>query len=442
MLTRVALISLHASPLDRAGQSNAGGANVYVRELSLALARQDLQVDIFTRRADATTPDVVELGPGVRVVLVDAGPLEPLPPDDLLPFVPLFTAGVIGFAGFGLHRRDPGPDGGDGPQRRPYDVVHSHYWLSGLAALRLRRRWGVPAVHMFHTLAQVKRRVAGIWSAPDQRRALLEQEVLRGMDAIVAANALEAAQLRELYDAPHARIHAIPCGVDLGLFAPRDRVAARETLDLGPPSPLSREAEAPIVLAAARIEPLKNLETAVRATALLAGLGVPDARLVVAGGPVTGPSGAREMEHLRATAAVHSMAGHVRFVGSVTQDQLPLYMAAADAVVVPSLHESFGMVALEALACGRPVVASAAGGLQLTVHDGENGYLAPARDAPAFAARLATILSNPVLSRRMSLAARRSAEPYGWDVIADRVRCLYEAVGYQRSAANYRPSAH
>ncbi len=143
MLTRVALISLHASPLERAGQSNAGGLNVYVRALSAALARQDLRVDIFTRRTDATTPDVVELGAGVRVIVVDAGPLEPLPPDDLLPFVPLFTAGVIAFAGL---------------RGQPYDVVHSHYWLSGLVALRLRRRWAVPAVHMFHTLAQVKRR--------------------------------------------------------------------------------------------------------------------------------------------------------------------------------------------------------------------------------------------------------------------------------------------
>jgi len=407
MLTRVALISLHASPLERAGQSNAGGLNVYVRALSAALARQDLQVDIFTRRTDATTPDVVELGRGVRVIVVDAGPLEPLPPDDLLPFVPLFTAGVIAFAGL---------------RGQPYDVVHSHYWLSGLAALRLRRRWDVPAVHMFHTLAQVKRRVAGIWSAPDQRRALLEQQVLDGMDAIVAANALEAAQLRTLYDGARARIHAIPCGVDLALFAPRERVAARASLDIGPPL------DAPIVFTAARIEPLKDLGTAVRATALLRSLGVADARLVVAGGPVTGPAGTREMDHLHTVAAECGVTDRVHFVGSVTQEQLPLYMAAADVVVVSSLHESFGMVALEALACGRPVVASAAGGLQLTVHDGENGYLAPPRDAPAFAARLAPLLRNPVLAQRMSLAARRSAEPYGWDVIADRVRCLYEAV--------------
>jgi len=410
MLTRVALISLHASPLDRAGQSNAGGLNVYVRALSAALARQDLRVDIFTRRTDATTPDVVELGLGVRVIVVDAGPLEPLPPDDLLPFVPLFTAGVIAFAGL---------------RGQPYDVVHSHYWLSGLVALRLRRRWDVPAVHMFHTLAQVKRRVTGIWSAPDQRRALLEQQVLDGMDAIVAANALEAAQLRALYDGARTRIHAIPCGVDLALFAPRERVAARMALDIGPPL------DAPIVFTAARIEPLKDLGTAVRATALLRSLGVADARLVVAGGPVTGPTGTREMDHLHAVAAECGVDAQVHFVGSVTQEQLPLYMAAADVVVVPSLHESFGMVALEALACGRPVVASAAGGLQLTVHDGENGYLAPPRDAPAFAARLAPLLRNPVLAQRMSLAARRSAEPYGWDVIADRVRCLYEAVSNQ-----------
>jgi len=415
MLSRVALISLHASPLDRAGQSNAGGANVYVRELSAALARQDLQVDIFTRRADTTTPDIVPLEPGVRVIVIDAGPLEPLPPDDLLPFVPLFTAGVVAFAGV---------------QGQPYDVVHSHYWLSGLTALRLRRRWHAPAVHMFHTLAEVKRAVAGIWSPADQRRALLEGEVLRGVDAIVAASALEAAQLREFYDAGHARIYAIPCGVDLALFAPHDRAAARRALELPPHDP--------IVVAAARIEPLKDLGTAVRATALLSARGVADARLVVVGGPVTGPAGAAEVTRLHATAAETGLGERLQVVGAVARERLPRYMAAADVVIVPSLHESFGMVALEALACGRPVVASAAGGLQLTVHDGENGYLAPPRDASVFADRLAMVLRNPILARRMELAAHRGAEPYGWDSVADRIRCLYDSLAEEngRVAAN------
>ncbi len=405
MLSRVALISLHASPLERAGQSNAGGLNVYIRALSSALARRDLPVDIFTRRVEASTPDVIETEPGVRVIQIEAGPFEPLPPDELLPFVPLFTAGVIGFAGLRDH---------------PYDLVHSHYWLSGLVALRLKRRWDVPAAHMFHTLAQVKRRVAGMWSAADQRRAGLEQTVLDGMDVIVAPNALEAAQLRELYDASHTRIHAIPCGVDLALFSPRDRAAARATLGL--------PQTAPLVFTAARIEPLKDITTAVRAVALLPRLGVPAAQFVVAGGPVTGPSGVAEIERIRALGAQEGMAGQLRLVGAVTQEELPLYVAASNVVVVPSLHESFGMVALEALACGRPVVASAAGGLQLTVHDGENGYLTPPRDAARFADRLATVLRNPVLAERMSLAARRSAEPYGWDSVADRVLCLYDSL--------------
>lgn len=405
MLARIAVISLHANPLDRAGQSNAGGLNVYVRALALAQACQDLRVDVFTRRTDAVTPNIVELGPGVRVIHVDAGPLEPLAPDDLLPFVPLFTAGVVAFAGVGA---------------QPYDLVHSHYWLSGLAALRLRRRWRVPAVHMFHTLAHVKRRVAGIWSPADERRALLEQEVLCGVDAVVVANALEAAQLRELYDTTTTRLHAIPCGVDLALFAPSDRAAARKALNL--------PADAPLIVAAARIEPLKDLGTAVRATGLLAGFGIPDAHLLVAGGPVTGAVGAGEMEHLGAAATESGLDGRLRLLGAVAQDDLPRYMAAADVVIVPSLYESFGMVALEALACGRPVVASAAGGLKLTVHDGENGYLAPVGDAPAFAARLATIVRNPVLARHMAMRARRSAEPYDWTAVAERIRCLYDSL--------------
>jgi len=405
MLSRVAVISLHANPLERAGQSNAGGLNVYVRALALAQTRQDLRVDIFTRRTDAATPEVVELGAGVRVIHVDAGPLEPLAPDDLLPFVPLFAAGVVAFAGVG----EPA-----------YELVHSHYWLSGLVALRLRRRWRVPAVHMFHTLAQVKRRVAGIWSPADERRALLEQEVLCNVDAVVVANALEAAQLRELYDTARTRLHAIPCGVDLDLFAPGERAAARA--ELGLPT------GAPLVFAAARIEPLKDLGTAVCATGLLAQCGIPDAHLLIAGGPVTGPSGEREMARLRAAASASGLNERLHLLGAVAQSDLPRYMAAANAVIVPSLYESFGMAALEALACGRPVVASASGGLQLTVHDGENGYLAPPGDAPAFATRLAAILQNPVLAQRMSTRARRSAEPYGWSAVADRIYCLYDSL--------------
>lgn len=415
MLARVAVISLHANPLDRAGQRNAGGLNVYVRALSQALARQDVQVDIFTRRVESDTPDVIDLAPGVRVVQIDAGPLELLPPDDLLPFVPLFTAGVVAFAGV----REP-----------VYDLVHSHYWLSGLTALRLRRRWRVPAVHMFHTLAQIKRRVAGTWSPADQRRALLEQQVLSGVDVVVAANALEAAQLRELYNAAKTRIHAIPCGVDLSLFSPRDRASARAELKL--PS------GAPIVLAAARIESLKDLGTAVRAAGLLPEFGIDDAHIVITGGPVTGQAGVREVERLRALAADGGLGDRLHMVGAVPQHTLPLYMAAADVVLVPSLYESFGMVALEALACGRPVVASAVGGLQLTVHDGENGYLAPVGDAPAFAERAAMVLRNPMLAQCMSARARRSAEPYAWAAIADRMLCLYESLaqGNAREAAN------
>ena len=268
MLSRVAVISLHASPLERAGQSNAGGLNVYVRALALAQARQDLHVDIFTRRTDAATPDVVELGAGVRVIHVDAGPLEPLAPDDLLPFVPLFTAGVVAFAGVG---------------EQPYDLVHSHYWLSGLVALRLRRRWRVPAVHMFHTLAQVKRRVAGIWSPADERRALLEQEVLCGVDAVVVANALEAAQLRELYDTTHTRLHAIPCGVDLALFAPaRPRRGPRGAGSAaGRAARLCRGADR----AAQRSGHGRPRDRPPGRT------GIPDAHLLIAGGPVTGPGG-------------------------------------------------------------------------------------------------------------------------------------------------------
>lgn len=418
MLSRVALISLHANPLELAGQNNAGGLNVYVRALATALSARDLQVDVFTRRVEGETPDVLDLAPGARVIQIDAGPLEALPPDELLPFVPLFTAGVVGVAGV---------------RGQPYDVVHSHYWLSGLTALRLRRRWNVPAAHMFHTLAQIKRRVARIWGPADQRRALLEQQVIDGVDAIVAANVVEATQLRNLYDAAHARIHSIPCGVDLGAFAPGDRAVARARLGL--------PADAPIVFTAARIEPLKDLSTAVRAISLLPRYGIDGTHLVVAGGPVTGPAGVHEVERLRAAARAGGMAERLHLVGAIPRDLLPLYMDAADVAVVPSLYESFGMVALEALACGVPVVASATGGLQLTVHDGENGYLVPAGHAPAFAERLADLLRNPVLARRMALAARRSAEPYGWTSVADRVACLYDSLAQTHARAAARPTA-
>jgi len=399
---RLAVISFHTSPVAVPGRRDAGGMNVYVRASAQALARHGYALDLFTRQ-DGSGPPVETLAEGVQLVRIPAGPARPLPKQALAALAPEFALGVARF------RMDQG---------LRYALVHSHYWLSGLAGMRLARRWNVPHIAMFHTLGAVKNR-ARLGEAEPPARIAGERTVARAADRIVCATVHEQGLLRRLYGVDADRTAVIPCGVDTTLFRPRNRATARAHLAL--------PADERIVLYVGRIEPLKGLDVAVDA---LARLGDPAPLLLIVGGDDTAQP---EIARLRALAATRRVAERVRFVPAVPQQLLPLYYAAADLCIVPSYYESFGMAALEAQACGRPVVASRVGGLTDVVRDGVTGYLVPWHCPEPFTERLDLLLRNDALRERMGQSAREHATRFAWPAIARRLEALYADVTDRRA---------
>jgi D-inositol-3-phosphate glycosyltransferase len=413
---RVAMLAVHSSPLAALGGKEAGGMNVYVRELARELGRRGVAVDIFTRSQRRGEPQIVELGPNARVVTVRTGPNAPYDKNWVLDYLPEFVSRIRCFAdGQDLH----------------YDLIHSHYWLSGVAALELRNMWDVPVVHMFHTLGAMKNEVArnAVWGETDERVAI-EGRLLCEADAIVAATPLDRAQMRFHYNLQHERIAVIPCGVDTANFRPHPQAEARQRVGL-PPQP------AKIALFVGRIEPLKGLDTLIQATSL-AVRDRPELQLVVVGGDAHAREDqwGSEERRLRELVAELGMCEHVRFIGSRPQAQLPLLYSAADMVAVPSHYESFGLVALEAQACGTPVIASDVGGLKYTVRDGVSGFLEPWNDSHAFAARIRHLVEHEGLREEMGAHAIANAQSYAWPRIADQVLALYQAVEHRRKPAH------
>ena len=412
MIRRVAMLSVHTCPLATLGGKETGGMNVYVRDLSRELGRRGIAVDCFTRSQNPNIPRITKkLGPNGRVIHVPAGPERPYDKNLVADHLPQFVRGVRSFA------RQEGLS---------YDVIHSHYWLSGLAARELRSAWGTPIVQMFHTLGHMKNSVA-----PDpkdwetEQRLEGEAQVMSFADRLVAATPLERAQMVWLYGAEASRIAIAPCGVDLELFQPVPPDEAKLILGLPP--------DRRIVLFVGRIEPLKGIETLLRAMAQVAPE-VPDWRedlsVIIIGGAV-GPGLERvqaelaRLEDLRAELGIEDL---VTFQGAKDQDTLVYYYSAAEMVVMPSHYESFGMVALEAMACGTPVVASKVGGLAFSVQDGQTGFLVPERDAEALAAKIRLLLSDRELRRELGQHAAYWARRYGWPVIADQIVDLYQQV--------------
>jgi D-inositol-3-phosphate glycosyltransferase len=386
--------------------------NVYVRELGRALAARGVAVDIFTRRQSTDVPDVVEYSPGARVIHIDAGPHRHVDKYDVLDYLPDFACGVQRFrALMGVS----------------YDLIHSHYWLSGRLGLLFADHWGVPLVSTFHTLAQLKNRVAESAAEREQTvRYEIERRTMAGSDRVVALTAIDRQQMLRHYET-HSPIDVIPGGVDLDRFSPMPRGQARATLGLAP--------NQNILLFVGRIQRLKGLEVLVRAFAKLGDL---DARLLVVGGqPGTSPE-SREIARLHHLVAKLGIADRTGFVGAVAHEQLPLYYSAADVTVMPSSYESFGLVAVESLACGTPVVATRVGGLTSIVHDGETGLLVPWRDAQMFAESLRRVLEDADWRRRLAANARESVLGYGWDRVADEHLALYEDV---RAASRPRIAA-
>jgi D-inositol-3-phosphate glycosyltransferase len=393
--SRIAVISMHTSPSARPGGRDAGGMNVYIRASARELAARGATLDLFTRQ-DGVGPGIEMLDPGVRLIRIDAGPAASVAKQQLPALVPAFTRGVERFA------RD---------ERARYAIVHSHYWLSGLAGLPLARDWRAPHALMFHTLGAVKNRARlGEDEPPD--RIAGERAAALGADRVICATAHEQTLLRQLYGVDRARTTVIPCGVDTELFRPMEQQTARRQLGL----PLDQR----VLLYAGRIEPLKGLDVAIEA---LATLEAPRPLLLVVGGD----EGAQlEVQRLRAIAAREGVSESVRFVAAAAQAEMPAYYSAADLCVVPSYYESFGMAALEAQACGRPVVASRVGGLPEVVEDGVTGYLVPWRCPEPFAARLELLLHNDGLRQRLGASARERAERFRWQAIAQQLERLYQ----------------
>ena len=396
-MRHLAVLSMHTSPLAQPGLGDGGGMNVYVRELSAALARSGLQCDVYTRAWSPTLPATVNVEPGFRVHHVPAGPLAAVAKEDLPELTDEFAGAVLDR--LALYDRKP-------------DVIHANYWLSGVAGHRIKHELDLPLVSTFHTLARVKADDAEPHAG---RRAQAEASVMGCSDAVLASCTVEAHQIASLYGMDAERIEIVPLGVDRAFFAPGYRPQARKALGL----PVDNDA--PMLLFVGRIQALKALDVAVRA---LASSRHHNAVLVVVGGP-SGAQGRAELDRIHKLAADLGVHDRVHFRPPQPHELLSTYYRAADVCIVPSRSESFGLVALEAAACGTPVVAAAVGGLRTLVSHGHTGFLVERRQPDAFALYVDEILGNPMLAAEFSANAAERARRYTWPATAAKLQDLY-----------------
>ncbi|TDB79463.1 D-inositol-3-phosphate glycosyltransferase [Actinomadura sp. KC216] len=424
-ISRVATVSVHTSPLDQPGTGDAGGMNVYIVEVAKRLAARGVEVDIFTRATCRAMPPVVELAPGVLVRNVIAGPFEELDKTELPRHVCTFTSGIL--------RAEAAHEPGH------YDLLHTHYWLSGQAGWAAKQRWGVPLVHSMHTMAKVKNAALADGDKPEPaERVLGEEQVVASSDQLVANTAEEAHQLVDLYDADPSRVATVSPGVDLSLFHPEPAPALGTGLDRGTGGLLPHRTTGParhrlglprdayVLLFVGRIQPLKAPDVLLRAVArMLADDPALRRRLVVA--VVGGPSGSGlcRPEGLQNLAADLGISDVMRFEPPSPQAELADWYRAADVTVVPSHSESFGLVAVESQACGTPVVASRVGGLRTAVADGESGVLISGHDPADYAAVLRRLHAAPGLHARLARGAIRHAHTFGWDATVDNLLDVY-----------------
>jgi len=403
---RVATLSVHTSPLDQPGAGDAGGMNVYIVEASRRLAARGVEVDIFTRATSSDLPPVVEMSPGVTVRHVSAGPFEELGKEELPAQLCAFTAAVLRAEA----QHEPGY----------YDVVHSHYWLSGQVGWLARDRWSVPLIHTAHTLAKVKNEALAAGDRPEPRaRVVGEEQVVAEADRLIANTDEEARQLVRLYGADPERTLVVPPGVDLERFSPGSRAAARRALGI--------PGDAVVLLFVGRIQPLKAPDVLLHAAAemLADDPALRDRlRVHVVGAP--SGSGLEAPEQLHKLSGDLGIADVVHFYPPQPPEQLALHYRGADVTVVPSHNESFGLVALEAQACGTPVVAAAVGGLRTAVRDGVSGVLVHGHDPRDYAAAVRAVLARREL---LSAGARRHACRFSWDRTADALVEAYTRAG-------------
>ena len=413
-MLNIAMLSYHTCPLATLGGKDTGGMNVYVRDLTRELGRLGIHVDVFTRSQDEHVPHVLhDLGYGNRVVHVPAGPEVPLAKRELTDYIPQFVNGIKAFtAEKGIH----------------YDIIHSHYWMSGLAAESLSDAWGgTPIVHMFHTLGEMKNRIA---QSDEERespeRIAGEKRVLARVDRMVTATLAERTQLRFLYKADDRKLITIPPGVDTSHFYPIPPDEAKMAIGIKP--------DVRMILFVGRIEPLKGLDTLIRAMSCLK-LNHPDhpnhpVHLAIIGGEPDASSQqmSAEMARLQQLCDELALDQTVIFLGKRGQDTLPYYYSAAEVLVMPSHYESFGMVALEAMACGTPVIASEVGGLGFLVQNGKTGYTIPNGDPGVLYDKLSILLEDANLREAMGKRATEYAQSYTWDKIAAQIVGVYQAL--------------
>ncbi|MDP2965010.1 MAG: glycosyltransferase [Pelolinea sp.] len=406
----VAIISYHTCPLATLGGKDTGGMNVYVRDLTKYLGIMGIHADVFTRSQDEHVPHVLhELGCGNRVVHIPAGPENPRPKEELLNYLPEFVNGIINFSE---------------TKRITYDLIHSHYWLSGLAALQLKEKWNIPVIQMFHTLALLKNRIAkSTEEIEGDYRINGEREVINQVDRIVASTIDEKENLIELYSAPKEKISIIPPGVDITRFYPISNDEAKEYLNI--------PTDEKMILFVGRIEPLKGIDTLIRAIAQMRKSDVlstcPHYLYIIGGEPNSeNGNGNQEIERLKALCVELGVGDMILFMGKKNQNTLQYYYSAAETVVMPSNYESFGMVALEAMACGTPVVATQVGGLQYLVQNGITGFTVPHNDPVALEESLTQLICKPELRFQMSRNSLEYASTNSWETITPRIIDLYK----------------
>ncbi len=401
------MISAHTCPLAALGGKETGGMNVYVREVARQLGSQGISVDVFTRSQNPKVDRVVPLGPQARVIHIPAGPEAPYDKNHTWVHLPQFCRGIADF----VHT-----------ERTGYDIVHSHYWLSGWAGLKLMRDLGVPLAHMFHTLGMMKNMVAR--SEGDREtdlRVFIERKLMTLCDLIVASSAADKAHMVWYYGADPEKIEIIPCGVDLGLFNTLPRDTTRDY----PTMPSRR-----VILFVGRIQPIKGLDSLLRALAILiekSRIHLDDFCLLIIGGDLDngGDSANGEMRKLRGLTSQLGLTAMVKFLGAQPQHVLPRFYSTAEICVLPSLYESFGMVALESMACGTPVIASKVGGLNDIIKDGETGYLVTEGNPTALAEKIDLLLQDDSLRALMGRKGVRHSSKYSWENITHRVIDLY-----------------
>ena len=405
-LSRVAMVSLHTSPLDQPGTGDAGGMNVYVLELAKRLALRGIEVDVFTRATSSRLDPVAEVADGVVVRNIHAGPFEGLTKAELPGQLCVFAREV-------LRHEATQPVG-------HYDLVHSHYWLSGQVGALARDRWGVTLVHSMHTMAKVKNAALADGDTPEPAARIIgEEQVVEAADMLIANTDIEARQLVDLYDADPSLVEVVHPGVDLEVFKPRDKAAARVALGL--------PGDAAVLLFVGRLQPLKAPDVLLRAVATLLERrpGLRDDLVVpVVGGP--SGTGLERPDSLVELSRALGLDDVVRFVPPVSHEELAVWHAAATLVAVPSYNESFGLVAAEAQATGTPVVAAAVGGLPTVVRDGLSGLLVPTHDPADWADALGRVVLDPVVRHRLEAGALAQARSFSWDDTAEKTLAVYD----------------